>query len=92
MFYLGEPLIAWAEKYLFLKNPQGGLISELFSLLLKSRNKCAKSHSWAPSVYVDIAQECDLAPLLGDLSQSEKLSEIKPPFLLSKSSDSKTLW
>ena len=25
------------------------------------------------------AQESDLAPLFGDLSQSEKLSEIKPP-------------
>ena len=27
------------------------------------------------------AQGCDLAPLFGDLSQSEKLSEIKPPLL-----------
>ena len=27
------------------------------------------------------AQDRDLAPFLGDLSQSEKLSEIKPPLL-----------
>ena len=28
---------------------------------------------------MDSAQESDLAPFFGDLSQSEKLSEIKPP-------------
>jgi hypothetical protein len=28
---------------------------------------------------VDSAQDRDLAPIFGDLSQSEKLSEIKPP-------------
>ena len=28
---------------------------------------------------MDSAQESDLAPLFGDLSQNEKLSEIKPP-------------
>ena len=30
---------------------------------------------------VDNAQGCDLAPIFGDLSQSKKLSEIKPPLL-----------
>ena len=28
---------------------------------------------------MDSAQDSDLAPFLGDMSQSEKLSEIKPP-------------
>ena len=28
---------------------------------------------------MNIAQDCDLAPFLGDLSQSEKLFDIKPP-------------
>ena len=28
---------------------------------------------------MDSAQGCDLAPIFGDLSQIEKLSEIKPP-------------
>ena len=31
---------------------------------------------------MDSAQESDLAPFFGDLSQSEKLSEIKPPLVL----------
>jgi hypothetical protein len=31
---------------------------------------------------IDDAQICDLAPIFGDLSQSEKLSGIKPPLHL----------
>ena len=31
---------------------------------------------------MDSAQESDLAPIFGDLSPNEKLSEIKPPYLL----------
>ena len=36
------------------------------------------------SLLVDIAQESDLAPFCGDLIQSEKLSEIKPPLVCTK--------
>ena len=32
-------------------------------------------------MYVDSAQNSDLAPFSGDLSQSEKLSENKPPLM-----------
>ena len=39
----------------------------------------AKSLPLASSVGVDSAQGIDLAFIFGDLSQSEKLSEIKPP-------------
>ena len=31
---------------------------------------------------MDSTQDSDLAPIFGDLSQSEKLSEIKPPLKL----------
>ena len=34
---------------------------------------------------MDSAQGCDLAPLFRDLSQSEKLSEIEPPYGRSES-------
>ena len=37
----------------------------------------AKSRPWGLSD--ENAQHHDLAPIYGDLSQSEKLSEIKPP-------------
>ena len=58
---------------------KGGVISESFSLWLKSAKLGAKSRPWASSLYADSAQGCGLAPIIGDLSQSEKLSEIKPP-------------
>ena len=38
-----------------------------------------KSLPWASFLLVDSAQRSDLAPIFEDLSQSEKLSEIKPP-------------
>ena len=46
---------------------------------LKSPKKGAKSLSSASFFQLDSAQDSDLAPFLGDLSPSEKLSEIKPP-------------
>ena len=58
----------------------GGLISKCFkSLLLKSPKKGANSFSWELSTKKENAQESDLAPLFWDLSQSERLSEIKSP-------------
>ena len=53
----------------FLGHPvgdKGGLVTESFSLWLKSPKKVIKKG----------VQDSDLAPLLGDLSQSEKHSEI----------------
>ena len=58
---------------------KGGVISESFSLILKSAKLGAKSQPRASSLYVDSAQGCDLAPIIGDLSQSENFSEIKSP-------------
>ena len=58
---------------------KGGLISESFSIWLKSPNMFAKSHPSALSTYREDAQESDLTPIFGYLSQSEKLSQIKPP-------------
>ena len=55
---------------------KGGLISESFSLWLKSPNKGAKS-LMNTFFFVQSAQENDLTPYLGDLSQWERLSEIK---------------
>ena len=54
-----------------LGSSKGGLISDSFSLWLKSPNKGAK---FSPST-----QEIDLVPLFGDLIKSYKLSKIKPP-------------
>jgi hypothetical protein len=45
---------------------KGSFISESFSLWLKSQKKRQIT------TLVDSAQYCDLAPFLGDLSQSEK--------------------
>ena len=58
---------------------KGGLISESFSLWVKSPKIGANSLSWASSLYVDSALKSDLAPIFGDLSLSDKLSVIKPP-------------
>ena len=58
---------------------KGGVISERFSFWLKSAKLSAKSRPWASSFYANITQGCGLAPIIGDVSQSEKLSEIKPP-------------
>ena len=54
-----------------------GVISETFSLWLKSPKKGAKSLFWALSTKRENAQDSDLEYCFGDLSQFEKLSEIK---------------
>ena len=51
----------------------------------------AKSQPWASSLYVDTAQGCDLASIIVDLSQSEKLSEIKPPLKIINATESAIL-
>ena len=60
---------------------KGGLISESFSVCIKSYKVGAKLLSSASSLYVDIAQDSDLAPFLEDLRQSKNLSHIKPPLV-----------
>ena len=60
----------------FLENL--GLISEYFSLWLKSQKKGAKFLYCALSTKRKYAHDSDLAILFGDLSQSEKLFVIKP--------------
>ena len=52
------------ENLLFVT--KGGLISECFSLLLKSPKKDAKSHLLFRSWIVLTAQNKDLTPFLGD--------------------------
>ena len=59
----------------------GGLLALSFSVCIKYYKKGARSLSWVSFLYVDIAQDSDLAPFLGDLSQSEKLSHLKPPLV-----------
>ena len=54
---------------------KGGLISERFSHWFKSPKMGTKSRP--RSLTVDSAQGCDLAPILGDVSQSENFSEIR---------------
>ena len=62
---------------------KGGLISESFSLQLKSPKLAAKSFSFLrEDAQGDSAEDRDLASFFGDLSQSEKLSEIRPPLAL----------
>ena len=56
---------------------KGGIISENFSLQLKSLNKDPKSDQLL-IMWIVHAQDSDLAPFLGDLNQSENLSAIKP--------------
>ena len=58
---------------------KSGLMSESFSLWLKSQKKGVKSQPWALSTKREDAQCCELAFLFLDLSQNEKLSEIKLP-------------
>ena len=58
---------------------KGGLISETFSLWFKSEIIGVKSLFWAQSTKREDSHDSDLAPFFWDLSQSEKLSEIKPP-------------
>ena len=60
---------------------RGGLISVSFSFWLKSPNNGVKSLSWALCTTKEKVLS-ELAPLFGDLSQNEKLSEIKPPLVL----------
>ena len=59
---------------------KGGLISESLLLWLKLPQKGANNYvSWVLSTKREDAQDSDLTPFWGDLSQSEKLSEIKLP-------------
>ena len=57
---------------------KGGLISEGFSLLLKSKKRCQITLLNTIHLKRKDAQECDLALFL-DLIQSEKNPEIMPP-------------
>ena len=59
---------------------KSGSISERFALWLKFPKQCQITILSIFSLQVDSAQ--DLAPIFGDLYQSEKLSEIKPPLIL----------
>ena len=59
---------------------KGSLISESFSLWLKSQKKMP-NHSTALSTWRKDPQESDLALFFWVLSQSEKLPEIKPPLV-----------
>ena len=56
---------------------KGSLILESFALLLQSQKKMPNHSSEHLLVLVDSAQGSYLAPIFGDLSQIEKLSEIK---------------
>jgi hypothetical protein len=58
---------------------KGGLISERYSLWLKL--KMYQITILSIFSLGALRSGYFLAPFLGDLSQSEKLSEIKPPFL-----------
>ena len=55
---------------------KGGLISESFSL---SGSNLQKKGAKSLFRFIVQAKGSDLAFIFGDLSQSEKLSEIKPP-------------
>ena len=59
---------------------EGDLISSIFFTLAKiSKNRCQFTDLSTIHIRED-AQGSELAPIFGDLSQSEILSEIKPPF------------
>ena len=61
---------------------KGGLISESVTILWsKYPQMGAKSLTWPLSNYRKDAQGIDLAPTFGDLCQSEKLFEIRPPLM-----------
>ena len=53
-------------------------ILDFFTLSQIFQTRCYQL-CWALSIYGEDAQNSHLAPFLGDLSQSEKLSEIEPP-------------
>ena len=61
---------------------KGGLISESFSLWLKSPNLSAKSCPWSLFTYRN--EGSVIGTHFGDLSKSEKVSEIKPPLVSDK--------
>ena len=63
----------YIPKPLYPQN-KGGLISERFSIWLKSP-QTVPNHSTEHLLF----RWSQLAPIFGDLSQSEQLSEIKPP-------------
>ena len=80
--------IMFFEIYIFLKNllkwfsHNGSLISERFHFdsNLQNLQKWVPNHHPEYTIYLrGDAQDNDSAPLLGNLSQNEKLSEIKPP-------------
>ena len=52
-------------------------LGQFFGQFHISRKRCQISN------LVDSAQGPDLAPFYGDLSQSEKISEVKPPLVFS---------
>ena len=54
---------------------KGGLISESFSIWLKPPKRGAKYY---PEQYPPKEKDSEMAPFLGDLSQSENCSDIKP--------------
>ena len=64
-------LLLKCSKFIF----KDDLISECFSLWLTSPQKKVANRNRATEHYV---QDSDLQPFFGDLSQSEKLSEIYP--------------
>ena len=55
-------------------------LREFFALAQISKERCQITLLSTLSLVVQSAQVSDLAPLFGDLSQSEKVSENKPPF------------
>ena len=63
----------------FLQTAECSLISEFFSLWLKSPKKVAKSQPWASLLYVDSAQGRFWHLFWTFESKWKKLSEIKPP-------------
>ena len=73
----------FASTILKVSYSKGGLISESFSLWLKSPKTGAKSLSWELLTKREDAQDkkCSVS-FFGDLSQSEKRSEIKPPLVV----------
>ena len=72
--------VAESLKMMHLTALEGGLIPANFFTLNKiSQNRCQFTDLRTIHIRED-AQGSELAPIFGDLSQSEILSEIKPPF------------